>query len=360
MKVNIGSDELHTVVLHVVESFATGVAAAVLDYVRNTPEIEHHLLCQLREGSVALDPGWESAFSSVVYLPGGHVANVVRTRRVIHELRPDVVHSQSSYGGAYARLAVRSGDALRHVYTPHAWSFQRRDKSAPARLAFWAAEGVLATNTDVLAGCSRAETKAAHWGPIRPRTVYLPNTTPVIPNNRDTRSHDGQLMVAMIGRIAAQKDPLFFIACVLALRRAGHDIHPLWIGGGDERLGRSLQQHGVEVTGWVDHAGAIEQLRRADVFLYTAQYDGFPIVILEAASLGLPVIARGSPALQDTGLPLLFDTPGDLKQMWPELTDHDARAQFASWTRAALWENHADVQRRRLREAYGLHSTTPQ
>lgn len=427
-----GSPGHPPVVLHVVEAFGGGVAAAVRDYARATPECEHHLLCNLRPEAVNLETNWDDDFSSVRSLPGGHLANITATRWAIREVKPDVIHSHSSYAGVYARLAVghlprRRNDTLsplnapgapttraerqgyllsgtglepaaggggggvasgtgsparrgsgaarwsravheltnnryvdlslsriKQVYTPHAWSFSRLDRSRATRLGYWLLEGALAARTDVLAGCSKAENNVAHWGPIAPHTVYVPNIAPSY-GARKLRPGVGEpLVLAGAGRLAAQKDPVFFAQAVDAIRAAGHDVRPLWIGGGDEDVERMLREHGVEVTGWVGHEDVRRHLQRADVYLHTARWEGFPITVLEAALNDIPVIVRRIRVFDDAGLPVVVDTPEEVAARWEEITDERARNEVTRWAGQALWENCRAVQRRRLGEIYGL------
>ena len=426
----------HPVVLHVVEAFGGGVAAAVRDYARATPECEHHLLCHLRPEAVNLEAQWDGDFTSVRTLPGGHLANIKATRWAIREVKPDVIHSHSSYAGVYARLAVghlprrrndtlsplnapaapttraeRHGDLLAHadlapsgrdrvplglaepreqgtgrrrtrtvpapldsalreltsnkyldvslsrikqVYTPHAWSFSRLDRSRLTRLGYWVLEGALAARTDVLAGCSKAENNVAHWGPISPHTVYVPNIAHPHGGPRRRPEPGEPLVVAGAGRLAAQKDPVFFVQAVEAIRAAGHRVAPLWIGGGDADVEQLLREHGVEVTGWVGHHEVREHLQRADVYLHTARWEGFPITVLEAALSDIPVVVRRIRVFDDAGLPVVVDTPEDVARRWAEITDERARDEVSAWARKALWENCYAVQRRRLGEIYGI------
>ena len=424
------------VVLHVVEAFGGGVAAAVRDYVRATPECEHHLLCHLRPEAVNLETDWDADFSSVRSLPGGHLTNVRVTRRAIKDLNPDVVHSHSSYAGVYARIAAghlprrrtdtlsplnaplapttraeRRGDVLddaslaamvdvepvdsehgeganatsypgpgagsageqmarsvpggrpkaessgriKQVYTPHAWSFSRLDRSRVSRFGYWLLEGVLAARTDVLAGCSKAENNVAHWGPIAPRTVYVPNVAHPGPERHRRASHGEPLVLVGVGRLVAQKDPMFFVQSVEAIRAAGHAVTPLWIGGGSPHAERQLREHGIEVTGWVGHDLVREHLARADVYLHTARWEGFPITVLEAALNDIPVIVRRIRVFDDAGLPVVVDTPQDVARHWPEVMDERTRDAVCDWARRALWENSYAVQRSRLAEIYGVH-----
>lgn len=424
------------VVLHVVEAFGGGVAAAVRDYVRATPECEHHLLCHLRPEAVNLETDWDADFASVRSLPGGHLTNLRVTRRTIKDLSPDVIHSHSSYAGVYARIAAghlprrrtntlsplnaplapttraeRRGDVLddaslaavldvepvnsehgeganetsyagrgtgglreqtatsvpggmaravssgriKQVYTPHAWSFSRLDRSRISRFGYWLLEGALAARTDVLAGCSKAENNVAHWGPIAPRTVYVPNVAHPGPERHRRPSDREPLVLVGAGRLVAQKDPMFFVQSVEAIRAAGHAVTPLWIGGGSPHVEQQLREHGIEVTGWVGHDLVREHLARADVYLHTARWEGFPITVLEAALNDIPVIVRRIRVFDDAGLPVVVDTPQDVARHWPEVMDERTRDAVCDWARRALWENSYTVQRSRLAEIYGIH-----
>lgn len=403
------------VVLHVVEAFGGGVAAAVRDYARATPECDHHLLCHLRPEAVNLEDEWDTDFASVRFLPGGHLANLKATRWAISEIHPDVIHSHSSYAGVYARLAVghlprkpvdtlsplrtpgapttraeRHGDLLREgqrrrrlraeklaergplrrkvqkyfdpalahikqVYTPHAWSFSRLDHSRLTRLGFWALEGALAARTDVLAGCSKAENNVAHWGPVSPRTVYVPNVAEPDSVRKPTKGADEPLVLAGAGRLTAQKDPVFFAETVQAIRDAGFRVAPIWVGGGDEDVEQLFRDYDIKVTGWISHEQVQEQLKTADVYLHTARWEGFPITVLEAAANHIPVIVRRIRVFDDSGLPLVVDTPQDVAARWNEIVDPETRDHLCGWSQQALWENCRKIQRDRLCEIYGVH-----
>lgn len=352
------SDDLREpTILHVVEAFGGGVADAVREYARNTPDCEHHLLCHLRPEASILEQGWQEEFSSVDYLPTGHLANLRKTRNAIRRIKPDIVHSHSSYGGVYARLGAPRSSSIKQIYTPHSWSFDRQDRNCAIRLAFWLLEGVLATRTDLIAGCSPAEIESARWGPVHPPTLYLPNITSNTKSAFDARPRAKKLLVVGAGRLSPQKDPGFFLDCMHALWGEGIEVQALWIGGGNDTIKRQLESEGVEVTGWIDHADALIHLGRADIYLHTARWEGFPIMVLEAAATGLPVVVRRIRAFQHSGLPAIIDGPESFVRLWPVLENASMRTRLAALTRAVLWENCNEVQQRRLQEAYELHST---
>lgn len=345
-------------VLHVVEAFGGGVAAAVRDYVRDLPEARHHIVCRMRPEADALGAQWRQDFASVTAITGGHLGAVRTVRETIRELRPDVVHSHSSYAGVWARVAGVGLDGFRCVYTPHAWAFAREDKSWLERAAYRGVERVLLHRTDVLAGCSRAELAPARaWG-SDVELIHVPNiaeletawTPALVQEPADPRG----LLIVGSGRLAAQKDPAWFRAAVCAVRAEGHAVRALWIGGGDESMQADLESAGIEVTGWIPPAQVERHLAEADLYLHTAAWEGFPITVLEAARLGRPIAVRSIQAFHEVSLPVVLDRPSDLARRWEQISLHATREQMVAQQDRALRENCAGVQHDRLAQAYGL------
>lgn len=345
-------------VLHVVEAFGGGVAAAVRDYVRDLPEARHHIVCRLRPEAEALGAQWRGDFASVTAITGGHLAAVRTVRETIRELRPAVVHSHSSYAGVWARTAGIGLEGFRCVYTPHAWAFAREDKSALERVAYRAVERLLLRRTDVLAGCSRAELAPARtWG-SDVELVHVPNIAEVesrsIPALVQDPADPRGLLIVGSGRLAQQKDPAWFRAAVAAVRAEGHAVRALWIGGGDETMQADLESAGIEVTGWIPPAQVEQHLAEADLYLHTAAWEGFPITVLEAARLGRPIAVRSIQAFHEVSLPVMLDRPSDLARRWEQISLHATREQMVRQQDRALRENCAGVQHDRLAQAYGL------
>src|SRR5919201_527414 len=128
-------------ILHVVESLSSGVATAIEDYLRSTPGCTHTVLAW-RRGEAQTGDRLEELASEMLTMPPGRVAQARSVRRHVKRLRPDVVHAHSSYAGLYVR-AFTSQPARSLVYTPHGYSFERRDASLPVRGLFWLVEALL-------------------------------------------------------------------------------------------------------------------------------------------------------------------------------------------------------------------------
>jgi glycosyltransferase involved in cell wall biosynthesis len=283
-------------VLHVVEKYSSGVGSAIAQYTRSLPEIEHHLLSATAvdaEGDLA-----EQADFALTYRMHGHpAAKIRRIREVVRELRPDVVHAHSSHAGAYTRLALsRSRHHL--VYTPHCYAFERRDIPWPVRTAYRAVEAALALNTSAFAACAEREWELSAWPVRRAPRVVLPNIAPPV-EARVRPYQSGPAVVVGGGRLSPQKDPSFFRDAVRRLRATWPTLRAVWLGDGDAAARLELERDDVEVTGWLPRGEALDRLSEATLYLHSARWEGFPLMVAEAAAVQVPTLVRRLPSFAD-------------------------------------------------------------
>jgi glycosyltransferase involved in cell wall biosynthesis len=342
-------------VVHVTESFASGVAAAIRDFVRNYPSVDHYLVYSTR-AEAAISPAEFSGFAGVTELPERHFARIRFLRRLVAGIRrPALIHAHSSKAGAYVRLAVRKSPALSIVYSPHCYAFERLDVAWQLRQLFRSVEWLLSFNTTCYATCSPHEADLSRWPVSRPRTVLVPNVPPAglrVPH-QTAIARRTRLRIAGNGRLGKQKDPIFFADAFTSAARVEPDIQALWIGDGDPRMVDYLRARGVQVTGWLPRSAALDVLATCDVYLHTALWEGFPISILEASAAGLPVVARNRPYLQGLDMPIVIDQPEQMAEVLPALVSDQSRTAVSRKTQEALAANSDALQQAALRRLYG-------
>lgn len=338
--------------LHVVEAFGGGVADAVSSFVTVTPRSEHHLLYALREG-ITVDPAIFAGFASVTQLPSGHPQRISATRAAIRRLRPDIVHAHSSFAGVYARMAI-SRRRTPIVYSPHCFSFERGDISSTTRIAFRVIERVLAPNTSAFAACSERELALARGLGGRPAQLIV-NVARIDDGDaapsRASRGA-GPLTISMTGRLAPQKGVTTFARLARGVTRRGVDARMVWVGGGETALAGPLHDSGVEVTGWISPHDVKERLKDTDLYVHTAEWEGFPVGLLEAVALGVPSLVLARPYAE--GLPAEMTAPdAELADRVASLAnDAAARERLAAVNAAALADHTVHTQSRQLTSLY--------
>jgi glycosyltransferase involved in cell wall biosynthesis len=287
------------VVWHVTEAMGGGISTAVHQYVRATPEFEHHLVGCLRTRHQTGEQQMFSQVRSTAFRgPLGLATIVLRSRRWP---APDIVHVHSTWAGLLGRVLLHHR-RIPVVYSPHAYYFERTDISALRRWAARRLERALGRWTDTVVAVSPHEARLA--ADMGCRAEYVPNVA-ALPDLADRPSP----RLVTVGRVEEQKDPRFFAATMTALRAMGVEVDPLWVGAGDRKLEAVLRSSGVRVTGWVTRQQALAEVRSADVYIHTAAWEGSPLTVLEAEALGLPVIVRSIPAMVSLGHPAVNTTP---------------------------------------------------
>jgi glycosyltransferase involved in cell wall biosynthesis len=338
-------------ILHVTESMGGGTAAAIVEFVRSTPQFEHHLLFRRRAGS-DVPVRHEDLFAGSRDAGGGPVRLARALREMLPAVAPRIVHLHGTWAGLVGRTVIpataRSATGPAILFTPHCFSFERTDLPPVASRLLRSAERAVAASTDLAVCVSPREADLA--AELGIPAVVVPNTTRAR-TARPDRRHDGSIVT--VGRVGPQKDPGFLLRVKALLdggdpagtaragtgdragggdragtdlagpgirtgggdragagdRAGGDRVGPAgrgvtwtWVGGGDRRGEAALRAAGVRVTGWRSPAEVRNHLAAADVYLHTAAWESCPLPLLEAAAAGLPLVARSVPALDSLGL----------------------------------------------------------
>jgi glycosyltransferase involved in cell wall biosynthesis len=285
-------------VLHVCEALGGGTISAIAAMVEATPEIDHHLLARHRPGC---DTGLDLAevFTSVTELPTSPPRAVRRLRQQLVGMFPDIVHAHSSFAGLLTRSVPLAGVPL--VYSPHCFAIERRDVSPLMRRLYTLVEHSLAARTDLFVAVAPHEIVLADRLGYA-RSAYVVNRANLL--LEPAARFELPLRIVMVGRICAHKDPDHFIhvkryvESELQIRAEWE-----WLGGGHETQEDRLRAAGVKVSGWLDQRELVDRMGSAQVYLHTAAWEASPISVLEAASLGLPLVLRAIPTLESLSLP---------------------------------------------------------
>lgn len=245
--------------------------------------------------------------------------SVLALRRRIRQLQPDIVHTNSLkaalYGGVAAKLAG----------VPVVWHL--RDRIASDYLPGGAVRLVrfLASRLpDAIIANSAATLATA--GEVTVPTSVVPSPVPMPPPAPD-RPPGGDLVVGMVGRLAAWKgQDVFLAAFARAFPEGG--ARAILVGGalfGEDDFEAQLHELAegpalagrVELTGHLDEV--VGQLQRFDVLVHASVVaEPFGQVVVEGMAAGLPVIASaaGGPAEIIThGVDGLLHTPGDVAEL---------------------------------------------
>lgn len=203
-----------------------------------------------------------------------------KLRKIYRKYRPDVVHLHSSKAGVLGRLIF---PAKRVVYTVHGF-----DSIRLAFRKFLPLERLLQHRTKAIVGVSNYDHNNLLSERIKKNvsTIYNGICRPDCGTIKDTQVFDKYNKVVLtIARLNPPKDPQLFIDVARLLPQYGF----IWIGNQEEVTQFGEIPHNCHFLGNIVNAGAY--CSKADIFMLPSNYEGLPMVIIEAMSFGKPVVA---------------------------------------------------------------------
>lgn len=229
-------------------------------------------------------------------------------RRIIKQLKPDIVYAHSSKAGALARIADL-GLKNKVIYNPHGWAFNMQQSAKKKEMYKWV-EKISAHFCDKIVCISDAEKESA----LREK-ICKPSKLQVICNGIDleeiektTPMSRAQLgipedafVVGMVGRLSKQKAPDTFVKSAKLIKEKIPNAFFLMVGDGElrDQVESLINQYDLGssflITGWVDNPTAYMKIM--DVGMLLSRWEGFGLVLPEYMACGVPIIATNVDAI---------------------------------------------------------------
>lgn len=268
-------------------------------------------------------------------------------RKYLKQLNPDIVHCHSSKAGLLGRLVAKSLN-LPVVFTAHGWAFTEGISSKKQKI-YSSLERFLAKASDHIITVSEYDRQHGFkydvGSPEIVETIH--NGVPDIKIPNYIKNFDPIVKLIMVARFEDPKDQYFLIQalCKLPLQLnwkidflgEGPNLQKCKNLVNKNNLGNKVIFHGQSIK-------VKEFLNDADIFILISNYEGFPLTILEAMSVGLPIIASDvggvKESVQSTNGYLI--PRGDLNTLVESLkdliVDKNLRQQIGQGSRE-LYEN---------------------
>lgn len=253
--------------------------------------------------------------------------STLKLRRLLKDIGPDVIHLHSSKAGVIGRLAAMQLSSKPMVfYTPHGYSFLRKDISPIKQNIFRAIEKYTQKSLGgITIACGDTEMEYAKQ--IGETTLVRNgiNVKQIAEHYRP--QNNSKLTIGIVGRITFARNPNLFNE--IAQRFPQYDF--VWIGDGEFR--ESIIAKNIRITGWFfNPEQTFAELTKIDVYLQTSLWEGLPIALLEAMALNKPVVATNIIGNKDviingkTGF--LFDKIEELYEIFPQLENKEFRQKM--------------------------------
>ena len=206
-----------------------------------------------------------------------------------------IVHSHGKGAGIYSRILKILNSRLQIVHTLHGVHIGEYGFLKKSAYIFW--ERFLTLFTDKFINVSRSENEACLklklFKKSRSEVVYNGIKALLKDDNAKIKFDlSGKRVVTTISRFDYAKN--MSLAYEIAKKfKDKSSIVFLWLGDGDDRakFESMAQKDGANIifTGFTDEIPAY--LSATDIYLSTSRWEGLPYALIEAQSLGIPIVA---------------------------------------------------------------------
>ncbi|HUV68546.1 MAG TPA: glycosyltransferase [Terracidiphilus sp.] len=308
--------------------------------------------------------------------PIADVVSLFRLWRLLRRLKPELVEFSTPKAGLLGTLAAKLCGVQRRIYMLRGLKletttgFKRRVLLAAERMAAACAQMVICNSeslrAEAIALGVAAEAKMLVLGAGSSNGVDMERFSPGTSNVRGRYGLGPDArVIGFVGRLTRDKGVPELIEAFDAILRVEPRAHLLLVGWfdasedllGQDMRGRIEEHPQIHLTGFVE--ATAEYYRAMDVMVLPTWREGFPNVVLEAASTGIPVVTTLSTGSRDSVVPEvtgLLIPPG-----YPEaiseavvklLRDPERRMRMGRAARAWVLEHYVEERVLGLTAAY--------
>ena len=270
--------------------------------------------------------------------PWRDLAAFEELRRVFTRTRPAIVHTHNPKPGVYGRLAARAARVPFIVNTVHGLYAQPTDPWARRaavygleRVAARCSQAELVQNVEDVAVLRRLGVDAGKLhvlGNGIDLTRFDPARVAAGARSRLRREwgvDEAAVVCGVVGRLVWEKGYREILDAARMLRDVTPDLQFVIVGPNDDAKGNALTAADIEEAariGNVRFVGEYDDIEECyaafDMYALASYREGFPRSAMEAAAMGLPIVAtniRGCRQVVDHGSTGLLVEPHDARQL---------------------------------------------
>lgn len=210
-------------------------------------------------------------------------------RRIIKEWQPDIIHAHDFKASIKSALSTLSIPIIAHIHQSPDWFKNYNIKSINVLLASIRFKKIIFVTPTLLDSAKVLKT-------IKNKIIVISN---IIDINEVYKKSEKELPLqkfdlAFVGRLEEVKDPLRFIRIVKRTKEFKNDIKVVIVGDGSmkQECKDLIKEYGLEKN--IDMKGFLENplvpLTNSQIYVMTSESEGLPLSVLEALSLGKPVL----------------------------------------------------------------------
>ena len=222
------------------------------------------------------------------------ISAILQIKKIIINERPNIVHSHAARGNLYARIAAKKfvlSNKLKLICTAHGWVLPYlKFRKIKEKLFMYG------KNLDymTLAVSKFSMEEMINHGFDRKKMKYIYNGINVNYYNKKAKIKKNVSTLSYIGRFTNQKGIDYLLEALLYFKESNLTFNFYGKGEKEETIKNFIKENNLNnvfINGFIESNKVIDVLSKTDVLLLPSIDEGFPYILVEAVSAGVPCIA---------------------------------------------------------------------
>lgn len=247
---------------------------------------------------------------NIIYIqPRNEIGNIKHFYYLVKLIKENgpyhAVHSHMNFHGGIVCLAAKLAGVKNIVC--HAHNTMDENQTIKRKIETWILRKIIINNASALLGCSQVANefvfKGANNKKVITNAVEIPKE--ILLNKSDLGNIRKELgvendciVLGHVGRFSEQKNHKFFIKLLNRMKERNIKAKMILVGEGEllDAIKDSVNQNNL--TDYFKFTGVrndvIELMKFFDIFLMPSLYEGLPVAMVEAQSVGLPCVVSSN------------------------------------------------------------------
>lgn len=307
-------------ILYICEAMGGGVRKHIIDLIKNIDKSKYdiYLMYSINRADDVFKDKLEELAKTVNLIENNFMVReinlikdikaFVRIKKIIQQIRPDIVHCHSSKAGALGRIVAKICGVKKIYYTPHGYIMQYQNINKYKKFLFKIIELLLSKYfTTKTLNVSNGEKRIATYNKIdkenKFKVIYngIDNIHVTANKNKLKKElglKEDDFIIGVAARLVKEKDPWTFFNIAKIITTKYDNVKFIYIGDGiykkdieKEILYNHLQDK-ILLLGFRNDVDDL--LKIFDIYLMTSLHEGMPYSLIEALRAKLPIVATNT------------------------------------------------------------------
>ena len=225
--------------------------------------------------------------------------NYWNIRKAIKELKPDIIHAHDIKASVIAALFYKKTKIVSHVHANHENMRKKTIKTMLYNLSCKYFKNIIWVSNSALEDYIYKEN-------VLSKSIVLYNAIDaneihenIVLDKKQYPEYD----IIYLGRLTYQKNPLRLVRIIAKAKEEKNDIKVAIVGDGELKsevintIKKLHLENNITVYGFVQNPYKI--LNSSKIMIMTSRYEGTPMCVLEAMSLGKPIVSTPTDGISE-------------------------------------------------------------